>query len=550
MDGRTRGDDRLLVEALYQVAADPESWVQLIEALDPAGGDAPPEPVAAELGRIHGLAQMVRRPGEGPSDAAGARTELGWLLLSSRRRVLACTPAARAALEPEIAVAQQGRPLTFSDPANAEALEAALSETRRSGRQAILRLERNSGSAPAFAFVVPPSVLEDGPTGGEPGAFALVFPSPDPAKRLWSGIRESFGLTPAELRLARRLREGLSLVEAAEDLEVSLNTVRNQLRAIFDKMGLKRQADLVRALTELSAVAGALAAPPPLLSAELPPVQHIRLIDGRRLAYREYGLSEGRAVLLFHEGLGSSLMPAETHGLACELGMRLVCAERPGFGQSDRRSDYSFAGVAEDMVQLCDRLGIGEVTLCGLLSGAPSALATAVRLGPRARRVMLCSGRAPRVGPPRGAMAALRARLENHPWVVESLFAILRLRVSPDTVRRMMQRSAEFSTGDRAWFDANPWIADFVAAYAGECLAHGARGVADEIAAFRRAGNMSLAGLTAPVAVFHGREDEFAPLSDLLAWLGDHAGEVVVFDGIGHLAPPRHWRELMHRAAR
>ncbi|HEX2561208.1 alpha/beta fold hydrolase [Phenylobacterium sp.] len=543
-----QGGARLLVETLYQVAADPECWEQLIEALEGAA-DEPPAPVAAELGRIHGLAQMVRRQGEGPAQRGEARPEMGWLLLSPRRTVLACNPAARAALEPDLAQVRAGAHIGFVDPANAEALEAALADARRSGRQTILRLEREAGSAPAFAYVASPSVLEDGPASAEPGAFALVFPSPDPAERLWSSIRESFGLTPAELRLARKLRDGLTLSDAAQDLNVSVNTVRNQLRAIFDKMGLKRQADLVRALTELAALAGALSSARPAGDDETPPIRHIRLGDGRRLAYREYGCPDGRAVLAFHEGMGSCLLPAETSRMARELGLRLVCADRPGFGQSDRRADYGFGAVAEDMVQLCDRLGLQHVVLSGLLSGAPSALATAIRLGDRARLVMVCSGRPPRITRARGPLGEFRARLESHPWVVESFFAILRLRLSPGLVQRLMRRSSEFSDGDRAWFDANPWVAEYVTAYVGECLAHGARGIADEIGAFRRSGNMSLAGLSAPVAVFHGAEDTFNPLSDMLDYLGERASEVTVFDAVGHLAAARHWRQLLERAA-
>lgn len=82
-------------------------------------------------------------------------------------------------------------------------------------------------------------------------ALALVLPGRSAAARLTQLVQENFGLTPAEARIAVLVREGLSLCEAAERLSVSVNTVRNQLRAVFDKMGLKRQSDLVRVLTQL-----------------------------------------------------------------------------------------------------------------------------------------------------------------------------------------------------------------------------------------------------------------------------------------------------------
>lgn len=61
-------------------------------------------------------------------------------------------------------------------------------------------------------------------------------------------LQRLFGLTPAEARLARFLMEGKSLPEAAEAFHLSRNTVRTQLRSIFDKTSTKRQSELVRLL--------------------------------------------------------------------------------------------------------------------------------------------------------------------------------------------------------------------------------------------------------------------------------------------------------------
>ncbi|WP_169775802.1 helix-turn-helix transcriptional regulator, partial [Escherichia coli] len=60
---------------------------------------------------------------------------------------------------------------------------------------------------------------------------------------------------PAEARLAARLKEGLSLKEAAEELGIAVNTARNQVKSVFEKLGVNRQSDLIRHLTELSQLA-------------------------------------------------------------------------------------------------------------------------------------------------------------------------------------------------------------------------------------------------------------------------------------------------------
>jgi len=59
-------------------------------------------------------------------------------------------------------------------------------------------------------------------------------------------LRELFGLTPAETRLALAIFDGQTPAEAAESLGISHNTARNQLARVFEKTGANRQSALVR----------------------------------------------------------------------------------------------------------------------------------------------------------------------------------------------------------------------------------------------------------------------------------------------------------------
>lgn len=61
-------------------------------------------------------------------------------------------------------------------------------------------------------------------------------------------VRRLFGLTRMEAALALLLTEGLTLDEAAEQLNVRRNTARTHLRSIFCKTGVTRQTMLVRLL--------------------------------------------------------------------------------------------------------------------------------------------------------------------------------------------------------------------------------------------------------------------------------------------------------------
>ncbi|UPG72031.1 helix-turn-helix transcriptional regulator [Roseomonas gilardii subsp. gilardii] len=86
------------------------------------------------------------------------------------------------------------------------------------------------------------------------GALALMvlnevrLPLP-PEPRL---LQELFGLTPAQSRLARLLMQGHSLPQAAAATGLSRETLRTQLRAIFEKTGTGRQAELVALLSRLA----------------------------------------------------------------------------------------------------------------------------------------------------------------------------------------------------------------------------------------------------------------------------------------------------------
>ena len=71
-----------------------------------------------------------------------------------------------------------------------------------------------------------------------------------------------YGLTGAEARLASALSGGHSLESAAALLRIQPSTARAHLKAVFRKVGINRQQDLVRQLASLSALSALSAAAP------------------------------------------------------------------------------------------------------------------------------------------------------------------------------------------------------------------------------------------------------------------------------------------------
>lgn len=96
-----------------------------------------------------------------------------------------------------------------------------------------------------IAVLVAPIRVDSISPGAAVGVFLSVL-KPGGATSRTGVLRALFQLTPAEARLADLLGSGTSLPEAAEILRVSRETVRTQLKIIFQKTGTSRQAQLVR----------------------------------------------------------------------------------------------------------------------------------------------------------------------------------------------------------------------------------------------------------------------------------------------------------------
>lgn len=87
----------------------------------------------------------------------------------------------------------------------------------------------------------------------ERGSCALVFVSDpsSPHKPRASLMRQLYGLTPAEARLADLLLEGLELREIAARSLIKLETARFHLKRVLSKTGTRRQTELVRLMLSL-----------------------------------------------------------------------------------------------------------------------------------------------------------------------------------------------------------------------------------------------------------------------------------------------------------
>jgi len=86
--------------------------------------------------------------------------------------------------------------------------------------------------------------------------LVTVFDPGDVPKSSEKILSTAFGLTDREALLVQQLILGVSLKQAAENLQITYNTARNHLASATSKTGAHSQADIVRRGTQLLAKLG------------------------------------------------------------------------------------------------------------------------------------------------------------------------------------------------------------------------------------------------------------------------------------------------------
>src|SRR5690606_23092254 len=134
-----------------------------------------------------------------------------------------------------------GKRLAFRDDEHAAHFAEAFDGLQKGGSAApvLLRFANEEGDTGLACYLVrgeklSPAMLRavEMDEGDPRPLCALIAAPPEAGEEALDIFRNALGLTPAEARLAARLRFGLSLKEAAEELGISVNTARNQLKSV------------------------------------------------------------------------------------------------------------------------------------------------------------------------------------------------------------------------------------------------------------------------------------------------------------------------------
>ena len=241
----------------------------------------------------------------------------------------------------------------------------------------------------------------------------------------------------------------------------------------------------------------------------------VRLADGRRIGYAEYGDPQGASVLAIHGTPGSRFMFALTDKAARDRGLRIFAPERPGYGLSDFRRKDGLAQAADDLRWFADAVGLRRFALIGVSGGGPYAVATAASMVERVALLALISP----VGPIAECQSKIRMS-KLHRYIFTKIgrsrpsgaafFWSLRhvVRYAPDLAYRgLMQRVAPT---DRSVLLRGEVKADLQTALR-EGLRPGIAGARQDLRLFCAPWGLKLEEIDVPAIIWQGSDDTIVP---------------------------------------
>jgi DNA-binding CsgD family transcriptional regulator len=184
----------------------------------------------------------------------------GFLLVDARARPLFVNCVARALLDDRDGLELEAGALSASDVDGGQTLRGLIASCAADANAATdcggeVALRRGSGRLPLDVLVTPvqpETAMATLLLSHQERAVAMVLVS-DPETKIRARVedlRERFGFTPAEAAFALEIVKGDGRQATADRLGITVGTARSHLSKIFDKTGVRHQAELVRLLLE------------------------------------------------------------------------------------------------------------------------------------------------------------------------------------------------------------------------------------------------------------------------------------------------------------
>ena len=285
----------------------------------------------------------------------------------------------------------------------------------------------------------------------------------------------------------------------------------------------------------------------------------VRLLDGRRLAYTEWGTPDGPPVVYFHGTPGSRIWcPDEVATL--ESGVRLIIPDRPGIGASDPKVPRMVGDWPADILELMDSLGVATFAVVGVSAGGSYTAACAALIPDRLTSVSIVSS------------SLSTWCWEERPgieatWDADdrAVFELIRrdlpagIQLASDQLITFAQDIIDHpqhlrdelaqAQGDGWFFEDDTRVEQFNA-YLRDTFAQGVDAAVWEFAKIFLPWGFRLADITIPVRICHGAQDPWVTEAGIDFQVRTiPRTTLTVWEDAGHLAFVKHWGEILRTAA-
>lgn len=149
----------------------------------------------------------------------------------------------------------------------------------------------------------------------------------------------------------------------------------------------------------------------------------LKLKDGRKLGFAEYGDKNGKPLFFFHGWPSSRLHGKRFEEAGRKLKVRIISLDRPGYGLSDFKKDRTLLDFPKDVSKVADFLKIKKFAVLGVSGGGPYAAVCAHKIPHKITKVGIVVGLGPTYIEGNLDKVALINRLS---WLSYQYFPILR----------------------------------------------------------------------------------------------------------------------------
>ncbi|MBV1916377.1 MAG: alpha/beta fold hydrolase [Pseudomonadales bacterium] len=397
------------------------------------------------------------------------------------------------------------------------------------------------------ALVIPQNLASD---AASQHAVVLFLNHESRTHELAMALTITHGLTQSEAEVVAYLAQGFPPEEIATKKQISIHTVRTQIKRVFAKTGTSRQAQLVSlALNGPALWMSVLGNGKQNAEGDID-ADFIPLEDGRILSYGDYGPSTGTPVVLFHHLFGSRQDKPDDETLLSRLGIRLIVPERPGRGLTSDTNTLSLLAWADDIRQLMEQLELDRFHVLGLSAGAPFAAACAAVLPQKVISVGILASQMPvdelpgavKMSMVQRAITSLARRVPSVAHrLLESRYAKL-LENPAETLARFKQGT---NPADQL-LHKDPKIYQVRLQNIHAASTRPSRIYAQELVTLFRPWGFRLSELKMPVLIWHGKQDDLYPFDHASAMANIIPNCKTLFeDDWGHFFPLKEWESIL-----